>query len=136
MTKNYIYLIANRDISNRYKIGVTNNLSSRLASLQSASGCSLELLAYQLCADAYSVEAYLHQRYKEHRGKGEWFDFSREMLSEVADLYNSTQLDGFVTDTKSIRSSYSFNVTTLIPASLALYSSICTNLRYGIETNF
>jgi len=78
----YVYLVWAEGTSH-YKIGRARNPQKRLKGLQTGHSRSLQMLAYMPCARASKVEAELHQRYKEFRGKGEWFDFHPFMIPEV-----------------------------------------------------
>lgn len=76
----YVYVIAANDA---IKIGVSNDPNKRLASLQTAHFVPLTLLFTIRCKSeeiAYSVEAMLHEHYKAHRLKGEWFSLDPEVV--------------------------------------------------------
>lgn len=58
------------------KIGVSDNVDARLASLQTANPVKLELLAKIGCAsksEAFAIEKKLHSSLRSYRAEGEWF---------------------------------------------------------------
>ena len=77
----YLYFIQNDD-SKMIKIGITQNIDSRLGNLQTSSGSPLTLLGSILYDNkdlAVKAEAKLHQHYSKYRKspkkrRTEWFD--------------------------------------------------------------
>lgn len=68
----YLYLIQ----SNQYhKIGIANDVRSRLAQLQTGNPVKLQLVTCWGFEDAISVERALHQKYASYRVNGEWFEY-------------------------------------------------------------
>ncbi|MCY0923894.1 GIY-YIG nuclease family protein [Streptomyces sp. H27-G5] len=67
-----VYLIGSVD-SNLTKIGVTSQLAARLRALRASSPVRLEVL-WSTAGDR-ALETALHQRFKDRRAHGEWFDF-------------------------------------------------------------
>ena len=60
----------------RYKIGLTNNPSRRLAELNSEQApCPIVGIRYIQVEDNLAVEQELHRKFKSDRRYGEWFDF-------------------------------------------------------------
>jgi len=59
------------------KIGVTNNIAKRLATLQTGNPWRLEVKALVYRTDAFQYEAALHEYFDKQRMRmdGEWFDF-------------------------------------------------------------
>lgn len=59
------------------KIGVTNNLKKRLATLQTGNPWRLEVKACVYATNAFHFETYLHEKFDPERMRpdGEWFDF-------------------------------------------------------------
>ena len=81
-----IYLIANCGIANRYKIGITNNISDRLNALQLQGGSKMRLIHSRYEEYDYAIlEKLLHKLFDSYRVIGEWFEFPDEMLSEVVE---------------------------------------------------
>lgn len=76
----FLYLIKSNEF---YKIGIANNVSSRLAQLQTGSPITLEVVLCFEFGNATPVEQSLHQRFSDQRGNGEWF---RLASSDVYDL--------------------------------------------------
>lgn len=70
----YVYVISS---DSAIKIGVTTNIQSRLASLQTANPEPLTVACAIRCVDesaAHALEKHLHNRYRAFKLKGEWFD--------------------------------------------------------------
>lgn len=83
MTDN-LYLIRCND--RFYKIGVANDVNSRLAQLQTGSPYPLFLEASYRFESALPVERVLHQRFEDKRSLGEWFHLEEEDLETFRSL--------------------------------------------------
>src|SRR3989304_239343 len=66
----FVYLIK---AANHYKIGITKNPESRLSSLSSNIGHSVELIHLLSSPDPKALEAHFHKIFEAKRVKGEWF---------------------------------------------------------------
>ena len=81
----HVYLIHAIGTS-RYKIGMTQagRMVSRFDELNSKqSAYPLEILGVIDVEDRFSVEKELHQKYKDNRKHGEWFELNKGELREV-----------------------------------------------------
>lgn len=79
-----VYLIR-CDATGNTKIGYSRDPRSRLATLQTASPNRLRLVA---CFDGdESLEADLHQRFRDYRVNGEWFRLSENQVRAIAIEY-------------------------------------------------
>ncbi|TXG81253.1 MAG: GIY-YIG nuclease family protein [Spirochaetes bacterium] len=58
----------------RFKIGVTNNIEKRIASLQTGNPEKIELIHIEERQNPTKAERYLHRCFHKNRLKGEWFD--------------------------------------------------------------
>lgn len=74
----YLYLIKCQQF---YKIGIANDVESRLAQLSTGNPFELEVLAVYGFANAQVVEASLHQRFTNSRVRGEWFALNNSELA-------------------------------------------------------
>jgi len=92
----YIYFIYSRD-NNLMKIGKTRNIERRIRQIKNqmiSSGYTgeIELKALHLTFSGYEhqLERYYHQKYRNHRIKGEWFNVSLDKIvnENMTDLYN------------------------------------------------
>jgi hypothetical protein len=81
--KSYVYAIR-RGTDGPIKIGVTTNLASRLATLQTATPEPLNVVA--LIPGGTEVERMIHLYLREHRIRGEWFAPSEHVLRVVREL--------------------------------------------------
>lgn len=105
-----IYLIANCNIANRYKIGITNNLTNRLNTLRLQGGSEMRLIHSRYEEYDYAIlEKLLHKLFHSYRVIGEWFEFPDKMLSEVIEAidtiepkYRSNMQKVHITNTDSI----------------------------------
>lgn len=78
----FVYL-AHQDNTPYYKIGVSNNVERRLASLQTSSPSKIVLIK-SIRTDRYEhYEGELHERFAASRLNGEWFSFDRATLGSV-----------------------------------------------------
>lgn len=75
----YVYLITNGDAC---KIGIAENVKSRIAGIQTGSHKKIALLHSIECGSPNALELRLHKLYRAKRLSGEWFDLSS------ADIYN------------------------------------------------
>jgi Rha family phage regulatory protein len=84
-----VYILKNT-ATNMGKVGITNDISRRVAELQNASGCeiSVEYLAPK-ADNAKDIEKELHKILKDYRGIGEWFNIPVE---DVIDLLKIQEL--------------------------------------------
>lgn len=75
----YLYLIKCREF---YKIGIANDVQSRLAQLSTGNPFELEPVTVSGFDNAIAVETVLHQRFASRRRRGEWFELSAEDVIE------------------------------------------------------
>ena len=66
-----IYLIAS---VGKIKIGYSKNPWKRYRQLCTGAASPMALIATVYCYDAPAAEKFLHNHFKEHRAKGEWFN--------------------------------------------------------------
>lgn len=90
----YIYLVKIgdnprffNDRSNSYKIGYSNNLRTRISTLQFEHQSTIDLIAYGISRNHIRSESYLHTIFKQYKRYGEYFDFNEETISKfIAEL--------------------------------------------------
>lgn len=73
-TKEKVVYVVGDGHSGIVKIGITENLNSRLKTLQSGSPHELRVLC--TFRSGIELEAHLHKRFEKRRLQGEWFDFT------------------------------------------------------------
>jgi predicted GIY-YIG superfamily endonuclease len=79
----FVYLITNGD---RYKIGITSNLSQRLRQLQTGNDSKLSFVKVKSVknrAIALSIERDIHRGCRNVRSNGEWFSLDSDLLRVV-----------------------------------------------------
>ncbi len=76
----YVYAFILWD-SGRVKIGVAVDPYERLAKLQTANPEDLRFLGYLASESPLQLEAELHRRFRDSHIRGEWFDWSDEILA-------------------------------------------------------
>ena len=76
----YLYLIKCQQF---YKIGIANNVETRLAQLSTGNPYPLEVEIIYAFENAEVVERAIHQRYKETRQRGEWFSLDYDALKNI-----------------------------------------------------
>lgn len=76
----HVYLVKS---GRRYKIGQTANRWQRMNQLDKQTSEGLDEVVHTIAAidDAPGIEKYWHERFKEKRQHGEWFDLSTEDIS-------------------------------------------------------
>lgn len=78
----FIYLI-HAVGSNRYKIGRTARIESRLARLKAQAPYPMELIHHFWTDDSTGMEATLHTKFQSKRVHGEWFELSDEDIETI-----------------------------------------------------
>src|SRR5258706_1201450 len=76
----YLYIIKCQDF---HKIGIANDVEARLAQLSTGNPYPLEVVVIYAFDNAEIVERSIHQRYKEIRQRGEWFNLDYEALKNI-----------------------------------------------------
>lgn len=87
MKTNYIYIFITNE-SKKIKIGVTNNIESRLKNIQTGNPEIVEVYYFAERDDAYKIEKMLHRHFCKNKttSNGEWFcdisplDVRRKMI--------------------------------------------------------
>lgn len=69
----YLILCKSETDDGIYKIGIANDVESRLAQLQTGSPYELEIMECYEFENAEIAERAIHQAYSKHRIRGEWF---------------------------------------------------------------
>ena len=79
----YIYLIGESDTENHYKIGMTKckDINKRAKQLQTGNSEPLFIKAYFETEHPYKLEKMLHNRFKESNLNGEWFELTKDDVS-------------------------------------------------------
>lgn len=92
-----LYVIYNLEI-NITKIGITEIPTRRVLDLQNTCGCELKLIHYTLpLLDAEKYEKICHNKLKDYRRFGEWFNISHEQAASIVrDIVSSAPIDNFV----------------------------------------
>lgn len=83
----YLYFISDR--SNCIKVGITNDLDKRLATLSTGNHSSLELLDYIACSDraaAVNLEQQIHNDLSRCHHRLEFYRCGMEMLKVLSSL--------------------------------------------------
>ena len=76
----YVYVIQDVDFSARYKIGRTNHPYRRLNKFEVTLPFETRVVHIFRTNDAKRLEYYFHQRFANHRARGEWFDLDDAQL--------------------------------------------------------
>ena len=72
-----------------FKIGKANSIASRLSALQTSSPAKLEVILTIPTEDPLRLEAYLHEKFKKQRGRGEWFRLRERDVEWIMEEYAS-----------------------------------------------
>lgn len=73
---NIVYLVTANEYEGIYKLGITSNITTRLASLQTSHPYKLYAYRCYVCDNPPSIEMSLHIFFKKKRLEGEWFKFT------------------------------------------------------------
>lgn len=79
----YLYIIKCQEF---HKIGVANDVESRLAQLSTGNPYPLEVQTIYEFENAEPVERAIHQRYKSARQRGEWFTLGYDDLKNIHNI--------------------------------------------------
>ena len=72
-----------------YKIGITDNINSRMTSLRIGNPYKLELHLCSYFDNAEEVEKQLHKKFEEKHVNGQWFKLLAEDLEFLTNLYGN-----------------------------------------------
>lgn len=81
----FIYLIESGGL---IKIGYTTNFDKRIKSYETHT-TNLKILCVSEREDAFEIEKKLHNKYKENRIKGEWFNLAINELYDILNYINN-----------------------------------------------
>lgn len=79
----YLYLI---ECKGNFKIGIANDIKSRLASLQTGNPFDLTVMACFGYENAEVVEKAIHQKFDASRLRGEWFSLDNDEITKFLNL--------------------------------------------------
>lgn len=79
----YLYIIKCQDY---HKIGIANDVESRLSQLATGNPYRLDVVVTYEFENAEVVEKAIHQRYKDKRKRGEWFELSYDDLKNIHEI--------------------------------------------------
>jgi hypothetical protein len=88
---NFLYIVSCVDYT---KIGITDNVTRRVSSLQTSNPYAVRLEASFKFDNAAVVERTLHERYSQFRVNREWFKLSTSQIAEIASLCKEWQKNG------------------------------------------
>lgn len=84
-SEGWVYFIGS-GVGEPVKIGHTTCLEKRLVSIQNGNHRQLDIHAALLVPIAGDLEYLLHQRFKAHHVRGEWFTWSRGIGRMIKDI--------------------------------------------------
>ena len=87
----YIYLISSQN--EKYKVGITANVGSRLKTLNTSNPDALKVITTKLVNYAYKVESQIHEKYKNKKTNGgnEWFNLEPLEVLEVCVMIHKSE---------------------------------------------
>jgi hypothetical protein len=83
--KKYVYIFY---AGGNFKIGVANNIKSRVKVLQTGCPYKIKILAKLYTLDAFKMELEIHKKLHRYNTIGEWFTISIEIYNEIVSKYN------------------------------------------------
>lgn len=78
--ENIVYIVQHKEWPKYTKIGITDNLSKRISTLNTASPTGIKILYTQKVKHKELVEKYLHIMFAKYRCHGEWFQLSKKQI--------------------------------------------------------
>jgi len=96
--RNFVYIIGNSD--NSYiKIGVSSDVENRIKQLQTGSWSELGLLYKSMaCSNSFDIETRIHNKLKDKRIHGEWYDLSEKEAITLIEAENHKLTTAFLQD--------------------------------------
>jgi hypothetical protein len=88
----WIYLIESEN--GLHKIGYTANLKHRLLSLSAQSSVVVRYIHYFKSKHMATSEKWLHNKYKDYRHHGEWFQLPSEKIQEIVAMQDYSADEG------------------------------------------
>lgn len=88
----FLYLVKD-NASNRIKIGITTNHKERLRSLNTIVPYGITIISIFSSNRYKELERDVHERYKNKRRNGEWFEFNEVDLKECMEYIEKTTYD-------------------------------------------
>lgn len=82
MASGFVYLMTNGDL---FKIGVSKDVERRRREIENASGFPVEIVSSGFYDDMLGAELEFHDRYREMRRRGEWFELTPEQVASISD---------------------------------------------------
>ena len=103
------------------KIGISNDVESRLKSLQTGSAYKLHLVdTFEAGVEALKHESFIHDLYNDYRKMGEWFTFNSKfftdkVLPQMADYFSKIEIiEGKVASTNLKLEELNYNLDSII----------------------
>lgn len=90
LKSNIVYLIKLTGF-NYYKIGITTNIKSRMASINTSLPFNIEVICTTENIEARDIEKSLHLKYKKFKIKGEWFSLCEYDVNEIIKFFNNNR---------------------------------------------
>lgn len=103
ITKPKVYVV---ECEGHYKIGMALDPYSRIREMQVGCPFPLKLMMTIAHANAKTLESKLHQLYRRHRVRGEWYALSPDHLYVLADRYNGKCAPALLARFEEIESKY------------------------------
>lgn len=81
--RKYVYILHNQ-VTNLYKIGISDNVRRRIMQLTGACGVELQQVFAIKTESANEIEATLHNIFAPYRQEGEWFAIPKDEIDSIA----------------------------------------------------
>lgn len=86
-----------------HKIGITENLKSRMSTIQNATPFKINLVIENDFCDAEKHESFLHLKYSQFKIQGEWFRLNKNHVNEIIAYIKKGDKLGLLSHTKAER---------------------------------
>ena len=106
----YLYLVHNK-FTRLTKVGITNNINSRINQLSAQNGVTLDHVIHLECAKGIDanvkwLESFIHSHFDNKRKIGEWFDFNLRDVVEIRSLLYYVHGEDIEDSLKELLSNY------------------------------
>lgn len=82
----FVYMIQ-CESTGRIKIGITDDVESRVGDIQRMSPSKLNIIAV-FASDGNAVEGFFHRTFRNYRIHGEWFEPDDSMIEQIENMKN------------------------------------------------
>lgn len=98
-SSDHVYVVSQIGLNGYYKIGITNNMKSRLSNFNNVAPIGINVEVCIESEDTPLIEKYFHQYFKDYNSNLEWYKLSDDQLQELInylETYEQIEQGNFV----------------------------------------